>query len=172
VVFPKLIKMKKNLQSNKGGLALVEAMVASAVSLGIILALVGTASIVGRLSQGSVERVQAAFLIEEGLEAIRIIRDNGWSNNIALVPRDTPLYLHFDGTTWQATTTPFYIDGRFERVFLLSNVYRGADSSIVEAGGTLDPQVVKATVIVSWAMARGATTTKQVSTYFTNIFSN
>lgn len=139
----------------------------------ISLSLLGVMA-VSQLSQRivgeSVRSVQASFLAEEGVEALKILRDKGWQDNIASLNAGADYYLEFDGTSWKATATGQMIDGFFTRKFVLENVYRDADDDITESG-TEDDGSRKATVSVSW-QGRNGTTTKNISTYLTDIFSN
>ena len=155
------------------GFSLVEVVVATAICLTIVLGIV--AAFVGtlRVSSGSTSRVQASFLEEEGLEAVRILRDSSWSGNVASLTSGTSYYLVYDGAavTWKATTTKQFIDGTFDRTFVLSDVYRDASKNIVVNGGTLDPTIKKVTVSVAWR-EKNATTTHSLSTHLTNIFNN
>ena len=76
-------------------------------------------------------------------------------------------YLAFTGTSWQATLTPTYV-GMFDRRIRLAEVYRDAEDDIA-ASGTLDPNTRLVSSTVSW-LEHGATSTKVVSTYITNMF--
>lgn len=119
----------------------------------------------------STQEIKASFLDEEGLEAIKILRDTSWQNNINGLSVGTNYYLTFNNSIWQATSTNVYIDGVFERSFILENVYRDANDDIASLG-TLDAGTKKITVLVSWISGTGATTTKSISTYLTNLFNN
>ena len=155
------------------GFTLIEVVVASAICLTIVVGIVGAFVGTLRVSANSTARVQAAFLEEEGLEALRILRDNGWTSNIASLTSGTTYYLTYDSAalTWKATTTRASIDSTFYRTFVLSDVYRDGSKNIVSSGGTLDSAIKKCTVSVAW-QDRNATTTRSLSTYLTNIFSN
>ena len=120
---------------------------------------------------GSTTRVQAAYLQEEGMDAVRILRDDSWTNNIASQTPGVAFYLTFDGTTWKSTTTNTFIDTVFMRTATLDSVYRNGSQDIVSSGGNLDANTRKVTVSVSWA-DRGATTTQTLATYLTNLFNN
>ncbi|MDO8493030.1 MAG: hypothetical protein Q7S19_00590 [bacterium] len=114
--------------------------------------------------------VQLALLAEEGIEAVKLLRDTGWATKITPLSSGTNYSLAYATSSWASTTTIKYIDGRFNRTFILSDVYRDSNDRIASSG-TLDPNTKK--VIVS-VFARNilATTTKSISTYITNIFGN
>jgi Tfp pilus assembly protein PilV len=153
------------------GFTIVEALIASSVALIVILGVTSAFTLTLSASTGTVNRVQASFLQEEGQEAIRLMRDDSWTTNIAGQTAGTPFYLTYSGATWKATSTPQYIDGKFLRTVTLDTVSRNGSSDIVTSGGTVDSNTMKVTVAVSW-YDHGATTTRSLQTYLTNIFSN
>lgn len=137
-----------------------------------IFSLSAVSNLALRLTEESIRNTQAAFLMEEGIEALKILRDSSWSANILPLAVDTTYYLYFSDHKWQATYTNIYIDGNFERSFKLQNVNRNdTNDDIVSSGGILDPDTKKLTISVSW-LSRTATTTKTLSTYITNFFNN
>lgn len=153
------------------GFSLIEIVVGSAVCLMVLVGLLSAFTTIFQLSLANTNKVQAAFLEEEGLDAVRIMRDNGWTANIASKTSGTAFYLNFIGGTWQSTTTNIYVDGTFERKVIISDIYRDANQDIVQNGGSLDPKTKKVAVSISW-LVKGATTTQSLSTYITNIFDN
>ncbi len=158
--------------SSARGFSLVEGIVASAVTLVVILGIITVFSATIRAASTNVSRIQASFLQEEGIEVARILRDNSWSINVAAQSAGVPFYIAYDGTTWKATTTPQYIDGRFLRTITFDNVYRDATSKdIVTSGGTIDTDTKKVTASVAWS-DRGATSTYSLQTYLANLFNN
>lgn len=159
-------KIKKN-----EGFGLLEI----AISVGVIsLSLFSLASVSNlalNLAEESVRNTQAAFLMEEGAEAIKILRDSGWSANISPLVSGADYYLDFSGNSWRATSTNIYVDGIFERKFSLQNVSRDSGDRIVSSGGAPDPGTKKLAVYVAWR-SRLATTTQTISAYITNLFNN
>ena len=114
--------------------------------------------------------MQGDYLLEEGIEVVKLLRDAGYVNNIAKLSTTTPTYLAWNGTNWATSTSNVFIDGRFERKIAIGEVMRDANQDISETG-TLDPSTRLVTVSVAWN-AKGATTTKTIQTYITNIFNN
>lgn len=155
----------------KRGFGIAEVIVAAALISASIYGLLSVSQNFLRLSRETSHSVKASYLLEEGVEAIRSIRDRGWTANITPLLTDTTYYLHWDGEIWEATTTPELIDDFFTRVFVVDNVYRDANDDIAETG-TLDPDTKKFTVSVSWPTQSGATTARSVSTYYTNFFND
>jgi len=155
----------------ENGFSLVEVIIVISIFLAVLIPFVSLLNLISRSALANTAKVQAAFLEEEGLEIVRILRDSGWNANIASQTPGAYLFFTFDGTRWATTTSNIYIDGFFERKALVSQVYRDNNQNIVSNGGSLDSNTKKITVFVSWT-DRGATTTKSLSTYFTNIFNN
>jgi type II secretory pathway pseudopilin PulG len=118
--------------------------------------------------------VKASFLIDEGLDIVRLLRDTSWSFNINPLVIGTPYYFNWTGAAWQTTTTPQIVDSLYTRSLVFSNVSRDSSDRIVFSGGTLDPNTRGYTVSVVWPQnnGNGGTTSKQISSYITNMFSN
>lgn len=87
---------------------------------------------------------EALLYAQEGLEAIRNIRDR---NYLALTNGDHGL--SFDGTEWVFVAAPEDIDGFYSRTITISDVYRDVDGEIAETG-TFDPETKKVVSEVSW----------------------
>jgi len=163
--------MNLKITKNQKGLSLVEVIIATSIIVIFLTALIGAYSLYLNLSLSNLQKVRATFLAVEGIEAVKILRDTEWSSQIGPIVSGTDHYIDFTGGTWVATTSALMIDNFFERVFVLSDVNRDASSDITESGGTLDPNTKKVTVTVSWN-DKGATSTKVISTFITNLFQN
>jgi hypothetical protein len=153
------------------GFSLAEAVVAVSLCLVVLLSLFGVWTMVLSYSLSGTARVQATYLLEEGVEVMRILRDDGWSTNIAPINSEEDFYLEFDGSSWNISDTNQFVDAIFERKVVLADTYRDENDSITLSGGTLDTNTKKVTVSVAW-FSKGATTTRELSTYLTNVFSN
>ncbi len=162
--------MTRKTAKNKGFGLLEIAIGVSIISLSIF-SLTAVSKLALKLTEESARNTQASFLLEEGVEALKILRDSSWSINIASLAPGTVYYLSFVNHNWQTTSINIYIDGIFERSFVLQNVNRDINDDIVSSGGILDPDTKKITVSVSW-LSRNGTTTQGVSAYITNLFNN
>jgi Tfp pilus assembly protein PilV len=163
--------MQRPSTKYREGIALVEVIIAASIILIFVSSLVTAFNLYLRMATSHANKISAALLSEEGIEAVKILRDISWDENIFALTPDADYYLYFDGTTWLPTTTAVYIDGVYERTFKLSEVYRDSSSDIVSFGGSVDPDTRLVLVSVSWS-ERNATTTKSISTYITNLFKN
>ncbi len=157
----------------KAGISLVEVVIGTAL---ILLSLTGlTTAYTFYLKAGlkNTDSLKSIFLLQEGVEAVTLLRDDAWSN-LSSLPAGTPYYLSWNGTKWVSTTTPELIDAVFTRTITLDSVYRKtAGNDIVEVSApdtkTLDPNARKLTVRVVWGTA-STTQSRQVVTYLTNLF--
>lgn len=155
------------------GFGLVEVLVAVSIIAITSVSIFNVYTAYLRAELNNVKSVKAAFLMEEGLEVVRLLRDTSWSSYIAPVTASTTQYLNWTGSAWQFTTTPQMIDTRYARTVVFTAVYRDANNRIA-ASGTLDPNTRGFTVAVAWPDDNTAlsTTTKQISSYITNLYGN
>ena len=148
----------------------MEALVASAILASVLAFAIGAYLISAQAGAENGPSLQAAYLADEGIEALRVMRDTSYSANIAPLAAGTTYYLAWNGTTWTSTTTDSFVDGTFERSFVLSNVYRNPNEDI-STTGTLDPNTKEVTVTIAWQQ-QGATTTRTLAAYITNFLQN
>lgn len=170
---PKEKQNKNSLRASfKKGSGLVEILVAVFIFTVVLGSLINAANIYLSGSGENLRSAKAAYLAEEGIEAVKIMRDHNWTN-ISTLTDNADYYLYFDTSsstdnTWKATSTSSYIDSIFIRTFKTNAVYRDSNGRIVSSGGTLNSNTEKVTVSVFWK-SKTATTTKILSTYITNI---
>ncbi len=162
----------KNKICLKKGSSLVEILVAVFIFT-IILGSLITASNLYLVGAGeNLRSTKGAYLAEEGIEAIKTMRDTNWTN-ISSLTNNINYYLYFDTASstnnmWKATSTIYSTDPTFIRVFKINTVYRDSNGRIVTSGGTLDSNTKKVIISVSW-QSKNTITTKTLSTYITNI---
>ncbi len=161
--------MSKAQNQRQRGMTLVEAVVGISLFALVITGLAGAYFYYLRNVFKLTQTIQGSYLAEEGIEAIRSMRDNGWSASFNVYVPGTTYYFEWSGSKWLATTVPTTTDGIFYRKFTVETVERNASDDIVASGGTVDSGTKKATVVVSWPSQNG-TTTATTSTYFTNLF--
>ena len=156
--------MKSRL--NKGS-SLIELMVGLSVIFVALISLVTAYNFFLSVAGKNTETIKAGFLLEEGIEAIRSIRDEGWDEFYNL-PVDIEQQLTFNSIGWDIATSSSLIDGRFNRAFIIKEIYRDGYDDIAEAG-YLDNGSRKIEVFVSW-FDKGATTTVSSDVILANIF--
>lgn len=158
--------------SSSGGFSLVEVVIGSALILLSVVGLVNGYGLYLKAGLRNTAALQAAFLLQEGVEAVTLMRDDGWSNLSSLSP-GARYYLAWNGTRWSATTTSAAIDGLFLRTFTLDDVYRrDSDKDIVASSSpeakSLDVNAKQLTMRVTASSTPPLTT--QMTTYLTNLF--
>lgn len=79
-------------------------------------------------------QTEALYLAEDGLELLRFVRDENWSD-IGSLPENTTRFLDIASTDVSIGTSPEVIDG-YTRSFVVSNVYRHATNDDILASTT------------------------------------
>ena len=155
------------------GFSLVEVLIGTALILLSLTGLVTGYSFYLKAGLKNTDALKAAFLLQEGAEAVTLLRDDAWSTLSSLAV-GVPYYLSWNGTTWVATSTATTTDALFTRTFTLDEVYRrNSDKDIVASSSpdakTLDVNTKKLAVRVSWGTA-SSTEEHRAVTYLTNLF--
>lgn len=160
-----IYKNKKNK-----GFTLVEVLIACTIISVSTFALMQASSTGIRLSNQALIKLQANLLIEEGVESVKSMRDDSWSN-ISNLTQNVLYYLSFNNNLkkWELSTTETSIDNNFTRSIVVEDVYRDINDDIVNNGGIIDPRTRKITVKVSWPFS-GAQSSKELSFYIADIF--
>lgn len=137
-----------------GGQSLIELLLAVGVTAVLIPILIG-GLITSR--EGKVQkdlRLQAIGYMKESQEAIRSIREEGWTNiatNGTFYPRKQ------SDNSWELVSGSQTINGTFSRTVMIEDVYRNPTGTIVLAPtpgvDTVDPSTKKITSSVSWGGA-------------------
>ena|SRR3989338_1682777 len=152
------------------GISLVEVVVGTAIILLALTGIITAYNVFVRVGSATLNTIQASLLLEEGVEAVSVMRDYGWSSNIGNLSVGTKYYLSWNGSRWIGTVTAT-TTGIYTRYFILQNVSRDSNDDIVASGGTPDPGTKKLTINVAW-LSVATTTSRSVSTYITNLFNN
>ena len=156
--------------NKKQGISIVEIIIASAIiSLSVIAISVVYGNFVA-LSIQNTQKVQAVLLLDEGVEALKTMRGEAWSN-FASTTASTTYYFSWMTNKWRATTTPIIVDGIFYRTFVVSPVYRDVSTFNIlqDTSGTLDAGTKKVDVSVAWR-DKGATSTRETRIYIFNLY--
>ncbi len=151
--------------SNQAGQSLLEIIVALGIFalIGSVMAPFIVGSFVG-LERGG-EQTQAEALAQEGIEAVRSIRDGAWNeilyNQSAAIVSSGQWVLAGEGTTEQI--------GQFTRTITFDNVCRDISDEIVSCPGDYtDVHSKKITVTVDWDPTIGITNSVRQAAYLTN----
>lgn len=166
---------RTSYQSLQHGFGLIELLVATSVISVSLFALVAVIQASFQVTSVSGVKARAEFLAEEGVEVVKILRDNSWSSNIATLATSTPYYPVFATSTgvWSlATVSPALIDNTYTREVIIDDVYRrDSDSDIVASTSpdskSLDAGTREVTSRVLWG-----SDSLQFGAYITDLFSN
>ncbi len=121
----------------------------------------------------------AGTVLEEAAEAVRTVRDSGWSaitglsSSLSYYPTfcaSTNTWALLDTSTSPASGCTGKTEGIFTRTITVASVSRDGSDNITASGGSVDSGTRLVTVTVSW-QERGTTMTKNLSFYIMNIFS-
>ncbi|MCR4322755.1 MAG: hypothetical protein NUV61_01565 [Candidatus Azambacteria bacterium] len=161
--------MKKAPDSQKG-VGMLEIVIAIAIISASFFSVLQISTFTLKVMHERNDKAKALTYAQEGIEAVRNMRDGGWTANIAVLTFGTPYYLTTSGSQWALTgVNPGMLDGKFTRTIILDNVSRDINDDIVVVGGTDDPKTKKVTATVSWGSPAKSV---QLVTYITDILKN
>ena len=122
--------------------------------------------------QKSVREVEAVYLAKEGIEAVRFMRNEGWSANILPLVNGTTYYLDIVGNEWALLTVdPGPVSGVYTREVVFGEVIRDINDDI-NTVGAVDSGTRKLTVTVDWTDIGGDANNITIETYMTNFLTN
>jgi len=161
-------------QSADRGFSIIEAIIGVAVfsmlASGAIIAVLGPLII----SADAWQRSRAAFLAEEGIEAARAIRSDGWVNltdgahgltKVSGAGCVADECWSFSGVYDETTDNKVV----FRRVVTVEPVERDdVTHDIVESGGTVDAHTKKVTAVITWTSPFGISRKLTSRTYLTD----
>ena len=144
----------------KKGFTLIEVIIAAVIISTIMISIIGLSASASNLSFFTLQESQAQTLLNETVEAVKLVRDDNWSN-ISSLSTSTNYYPSFSGSAWTLTTTPNPI-GIFTQKIVFQNVNRDSNDDIVSSGGTLDTGTRKVTATVSWLKSNGTQASESI----------
>ena len=107
-----MLKYKKN----KLGISIAEVIVASAIISVFMLSIANVYNNLVKLSVENTYKTQAVFLLDEGVEAMKMMRSYSWSDIASSTP-GVDYYLIWQNNRLQATTTLVISDDVFIRKY-------------------------------------------------------
>lgn len=144
--------MCKNFHMNRRGITSLEVVIGVSIAALIIAFSANAVTLFLTSAREVTERTQALYLAEEGLELVRFVRDEDWSEIAGLTTNDTH-HLDISAGSIGTTASPETI-GDFSRSFTVSNVYRDATTDDIVAsttgGSVADTSSKYVTATVSW----------------------
>lgn len=91
-------------------------------------------------------RLQASALLNEAEEAVRSVREKGWTQ----FAQNNTYYPTVSGTGDWVLNVGSQAVGKYTRSVTIADVQRNASGQIVLSGGTVDPSTKKVTTTISW----------------------
>jgi len=118
----------------------------------------------GRVQQS--QRNQASTLMQETVEAVRVVRENGWT---AFAVNGT-YHPAVSAGTWTLVSGTETV-GQFIRAVDIADVHRDSSGTIVSSGGNNDPSTKQITITVSWAepLPSSVSSTSFLTRYLDNL---
>ncbi len=154
------------------GFSLIEIIIGTAMLTAILVSVSSYYKKVLDVSQNTTRHIQSGYLLEEGFESAKLLRDLGWTSKVATLSTTTTYYFYWNGTQWTATTTAQTVENVFTRSFVVRDVKRDGSDNIATAG-TYDSGTKKFIISVAWAKkGGGGVATDTAETYVTNLFNN
>lgn len=156
--------------SSERGVGMLEIVIAVAIISAAFFSVLQVSTFTLKAMQDRNDKARALAYAQEGIEAVRNMRDGGWTANISGLTFGATYYLTTSGSQWALTgTNPGVLGGKFTRTIVLNNMSRDINDDIVAVGGTDDPKTKKVTVAVSWGSPAKSV---QLVTYITDILKN
>lgn len=149
------------------GQSLIELLIAIALAAvlipGILNGLIASRN--GKAQEG--QRLQALTYLKEEEEAVRSVREAGWSN----IANNNTYHPVTGASSWSLATGSESIGGNFTRQVVISSVQRDPTTgNIVLSGGINDPSTKLAVYTVSWTtpISGSVTSTEYLQRYLGN----
>jgi hypothetical protein len=149
------------------GVTAIEVAIGVSIAALVIVYAMTTIGLFVNAGRTTSEKTKALYLVEDGFELLRYVRDGSWPTLSAL-SSNTTYYLSVTTAGVYVVTTPQTIDG-FTRSFRISNVYRNSSDDIVASttgGSSADTSSKYITMTVTGGVS---TTTVSMVTILTEI---
>ena len=145
------------------GFGLIEVIVVTGIVSATLAGFLQASILSLRLLHAERESLEATMLAQEALEAVRSVRDESWTNNIATLTNGTIYYPVIVNSKWSlVTNNPGLLSNLYTRQIVFAQVFRDSSDNIAPSG-TADAGTEKVTVTVSWGNKQ-----TQLVSYLTN----
>jgi len=131
----------------QSGFSVVEVVIAASILLALVVAISASLQAFVTLSRHTTDVTQATLLVEEGGEALLLMRDIDWEINFGNTELDTVYNLYWNGTSYVLSTSSVAIDGLYRREVVFDSVSRDNDG-ILDENGDVDTNTLKAAIAV------------------------
>lgn len=151
------------------GFSLVEVVLGASLVLLALSGLITAYVFYFRAGLRNTPELQAAFLLQEGVEAVTLMRDEAWANLASFSP-ETPYFLSWNGAKWTATASETLINGAFRRTATISEVYRRMSDKDIVASTSPDVKAVDSGTRQLTVRVTAPGVDRTLTTYLTNLF--
>lgn len=160
------------VKQNTKGFGILEVLIVSAILSVSMIGIMTAFTFYIKEGLKTTRKIQASYILEEGAEAIRYLRDESFSTNIVPITTGSTYYIATSTTGWMATSTPTFFFDDFTLMVSLEDVYRkDSDSDIVPlsyvGAKTIDPSIRKVILTTDWI-----TSSSTMTTYIADLFDN
>src|SRR3989338_2072565 len=132
------------------GFCLIEVVIVTAIITVSLFAFLQAGILAVRLLRNEKENLELTLLAGEAMEAVRAVRDESWTANIAPLAASTPYFPLIENGKWKlATVPPALLSGKYHRYIYIGDVYRDLQDKIISSGGTLDANTKKITAVAT-----------------------
>lgn len=149
---PTKLNPKRHTLNPNGGFGLVEITIAVFIISVTLLSVYQLAIFALQKIQENENDAKALFLAKESVEAVRVLKDKSWTNNIANLSFGGDYHPIISSNSWSLTSGAETIDV-FTRKVVIDNVSRDPATKDIEQSysGTSDVNTKKVTATVSWS---------------------
>lgn len=137
--------LTKQTHIYSAGFSMVEIIVAAAVFVTTVGVFVVSFEFLRDVSTRAEARTEAALLLEEGAEAMLLLRDLGWQEHVASLAAGETYWLYWDGDAYQVSAEPVPASQRYERTVAIWPAHRGLGDRYSDRG-TIDPNTRRAVI--------------------------
>lgn len=130
------------------GFGLIEIVIVTAIVSGALFIFSQAGAVALKLLRHEKETLEMTLLAQEGLEAVRSLRDESWAHNIDAHDEGTDHYITVESGKWNISHTSAPPIGQYARAVAIEQVFRDAQDRI-SPSGTLDSGTVKVTARVT-----------------------
>ncbi len=149
------------------GVTVVEVAIGVAIAALVLIFTMQAIGLFINAGRGVADQTKAIYLIEDGFELLRYVRDGAWAT-LGGLSGNTTYYLSVSLTGVYVVTTPQTIDG-FTRSFRIQNVYRNSADDIVASTTSGAAQDTSAKYITMTVVGGSPVATSTMTTILTEI---
>jgi len=153
----------------RSGFGLLEIIIAIGITSITFVAIAGVAATTLKNIRENENSEKALFYAQEGIEAVRAVKDKGWVANIGTLTFGASYHPAISGSSWSLASGAETI-GIFTRTIVISNVSRDPGTKDIEQtynAGNNNTNTKKVTSTVSWPGK-----SIYLTAYITNILGN